>query len=310
MKPTPTAPCSVCGKTIPKGRLMCSADWALVPVAMQRHVWATWSRFQNRKAPGMHPMARLAEYRRAADAATDCVVALLGADATDSTTDLPTTEAHTVTAATKKPRAPRPATIPEGYMQDAQGRLVATDMVKPIDITRDELVKALTAEAKKVSQLLAAFKADVFAQADGFVGLSAAQYGASLGGKKGNVTLHSFDGRYKVLVAVAENIAFDERLQAAKALIDKCIHEWSESARSELQVLVGDAFQTDKAGNINTGRILGLRRHDIQDPRWKQAMQAIGDSLQVVGSKRYVRFYERVGDSDQYVPISLDLASV
>ena len=66
----------------------------------------------------------------------------------------------------------------------------------------------------------------------------------------------------------------------------------------------------DKEGNLNTSRILGLRRVEIQDPRWLRAMQAISESVQVVSSKAYVRLYERVGDSDKYVPIPLDVAGV
>jgi hypothetical protein len=30
----------------------------------------------------------------------------------------------------------------------------------------------------------------------------------------------------------------------------------------------------------------------------------------VVGSKSYIRVYERIGDTDQYRPISLDIAGV
>ena len=70
------------------------------------------------------------------------------------------------------------------------------------------------------------------------------------------------------------------------------------------------AFQTDKEGKINTGRVLALRRLDIRDEKWQKAMLAIGESLQVVGSKEYVRFYERIGNTDQYRPISLDVAAV
>ena len=66
----------------------------------------------------------------------------------------------------------------------------------------------------------------------------------------------------------------------------------------------------DKEGKINTGRVLSLRRLDIDDDRWKRAMDAISDSIQTVGSKSYVRLYERIGDSEEYVPISLDIAGV
>ena len=54
--------------------------------------------------------------------------------------------------------------------------------------------------------------------------------------------------------------------------------------------------------------VLGLRRLDIQDARWQMAMRAIGEAVQVVSSKASIRIYERVGDSDEFVPISLDVA--
>ena len=111
-------------------------------------------------------------------------------------------------------------------------------------------------------------------------------------------------------IAIAERVQFDERLQAAKQLIDECITEWSQSSRDEIKLLVQDAFQTDKEGKINTGRVLALRRINIADAKWQTAMKAIGESLQVIGSKEYVRFYERVGNTDTYRPIVLDVAAV
>ncbi|HTD05874.1 DUF3164 family protein [Undibacterium sp.] len=200
-------------------------------------------------------------------------------------------------------------TIPEGYMQNAQGHLVPTELVKPIDQMRHNLVLELVLGAKAVRDQLADFKDQVFKDFSAFVTLSAEQYDVALGGKKGNVTLFSYDGKYKVQLAISENIVFDERLQAAKALIDECISEWSVGSDPKIQVLVQDAFKTDKEGNINTGRVLGLRRLDIKDDKWKRAMDAIGESLQVVGSKQYIRFYERVGE-DKYMPISLDIAAI
>lgn len=200
--------------------------------------------------------------------------------------------------------------IPEGFWKDAKGCLVPESMIKPIDRTRDELARDLGQRAKAMSAALRDFKTTVFNEINAFVDLSAEQYDVKLGGKKGNLTLYSFDGAIKIQVAIAEHMVFDERLQAAKHLIDECIVEWSQGSRDEIKVLVQSAFQTDKEGKINTGRVLALRRLDIRDEKWQKAMQAISESLQVVGSKEYIRFYERVGDSDQYQPISLDLAAV
>ncbi|MFJ4141450.1 DUF3164 family protein [Pseudomonas sp. NPDC089734] len=198
--------------------------------------------------------------------------------------------------------------IPEGFWQDAQGRLVHENLIKPIDAERDRLVRDLVDRASKLNAELIAFKAAAFGDIEAFVELSAEQYDVKVGGKKGNVTLYSFDGRFKILRAVQESIAFDERLQAARALIDECLRDWTEGARPEVATIANDAFRTDAQGEIRTARVLALRRLDIKDERWQLAMKAIGEACQVVGSKSYIRVYERIGDSDQYRPISLDIA--
>ncbi len=200
--------------------------------------------------------------------------------------------------------------IPAGYRRDAQGRLVHEEQIKPVDKLRDELVLALVDRARTTHEALVQYKATAFGEIEAFLDLSTQEYGAKIGGKKGNVSLLSFDGRYKIQRAVQESISFDERLQAARALIDECLREWTEGARPELATLVNDAFRVDTKGEIRTARVLALRRLDITDARWLRAMDAIGDACQVVGSKSYIRVYERIGDSDQYRPISLDIAGV
>ncbi|MNF63356.1 hypothetical protein D3C84_450570 [compost metagenome] len=200
--------------------------------------------------------------------------------------------------------------IPAGYRQDAQGRLVHESLIKPIDQARDKLVLELVEKAKHVHQVLADFKESAFGDVAAFVDMSVEEYGVKRRGQKGNVSLLSFDGRYMIKKAVQESIAFDERLQAARDLINECLSDWTEGARPEIVTLVNDAFRTDTKGEIRTARVLALRRLEINDERWQRAMKAIGEACQVVGSKDYIRVYERDGDSDQYRAISLDIAGV
>jgi hypothetical protein len=200
--------------------------------------------------------------------------------------------------------------IPSGYWPDAKGALIPESMIKPIDRERDCLVKNLVTKAVELNQAMANFKAAAFGDIQAFIELSLEQYDTSMGGKKGNITLYSFDGRLKVQRAIQEHISFDERLQAAKALIDECLKDWTAQAAPELKAIVNGAFDADKQGNISTGRVLGLRRLDIKDERWVKAMTAISEAVQVVGSKSYIRIYERIGNTDQYRPIPLDIAAV
>ncbi|THA08327.1 DUF3164 family protein [Rodentibacter pneumotropicus] len=196
------------------------------------------------------------------------------------------------------------------YWRDDKGNLTPDELVKEIDKERDALVQEWIGKGKKVSQAIGEFKGGVFDDIQAFIELSAEKYQAKVGGTKGNITLFSYDGKYKIQRAINDHLQFDERIQAAKVLIDECLNEWSEGSRPELKALIERAFNVDKEGNLNTSRILGLRRVDIQDERWQNAMQAISESVQVVSSKAYVRLYERVGESDQYVPIALDVAGV
>lgn len=199
--------------------------------------------------------------------------------------------------------------IPAGFRQNRHGHMVPESQIKAIDRARDELVLEKIARALALREQLRNFKRSTFDDIAAFVQLSAEQYGARLGGDKGNVTLLSFDGRYKIIRAIQDNITFDERLQAAKALIDECLNDWTEGARDELRTLVNNAFRVDQDGNIKTGEVLSLRRLQFDDERWQQAMVAISDAVTVVGSKTYVRFYER-DELGQYQPISLDMAAV
>ena len=198
--------------------------------------------------------------------------------------------------------------VPEGYMKDGQGRLIPIDMIKPVDKARDDIVKEIVDKALVVAGAIAEFRHKALGDIEAFVQLSAEQYDVTMGGEKGNVTLRSFDGEYKVERRIDENLVFDERLQVAKSLIDECIHRWAKDSDPRIQVLINDAFQVDKEGSINTGRVLSLRRLNIPDPKWQEAMKIIGESLQVDGSKTYIRIYKR-GKDGKYEHISLDVAA-
>jgi len=211
---------------------------------------------------------------------------------------------------TKKQTAkPNGKAAEAGFMTDSQGRQVPVDMVKEIDKQRDATVRRIADEAVKMKGVLAEFKNKIRDDIMSFVELSASQFNVKWGGKKGNIALTTYDGKYRLIISMNDNITFDERLQVARELIGKCIEKWSDGARSEIRVLVNDAFQVDKQGKISTARVLGLRRLDIQDKDWQKAMTAITESVQITGTKQYLRVYER-DESGEYQMIPLDVAAL
>lgn len=200
-------------------------------------------------------------------------------------------------------------TIPDGYWRNAEGSLIPISKVKPIDKERTRVVADLCEQAKKESARLLGFKLSATEHINAFIERSLNEYEVKTGGAKGNVTLFTFDGRFKIVRQMQETVSFDERLQAAKALIDECVKTWSKGSNDNIKALVNNAFQVDKQGKISTGRVLGLRRIDIRDEAWLRAMQAISDSMRVSNTKPYIRFYER-DEAGQYQPINLDVAAL
>lgn len=202
-----------------------------------------------------------------------------------------------------------PVANPDDWMQDAKGRWTPKASVKAVDMARHELVLELVERARKTSTILSAFKRDAMGDVKAFIQLSAEQYGVKISGAKGNVTLLSFDGKYKIVRSTNERLVFDERLQVAKSLIDDCIKEWSGGTDDKLRALVNHAFQVER-GEVSTARVLSLRQLAIDHPKWAEAMRAITDSFHVAETRAYLRFYERNDETGEYVPISLDLASI
>lgn len=205
---------------------------------------------------------------------------------------------------------PQPNQIPEGYMQNASGHLVPVAQVREHDKLRDEVATRLVARARQLNDMLAAYKKQALEEISDLIQISADKYDVTIGGRKGNVTVMSYDGRYKIQRHIADRIRFSEELEAAKVLINNCIDRWSQGANDNIRALVDRAFRTDTNGEIKTASVLELLRLEIDDAEWKKAMEAIKDSIQTTGTSTYVRVYERVGESNQYQPIPLDLASV
>ncbi|AAN53726.1 DUF3164 family protein [Shewanella oneidensis MR-1] len=199
--------------------------------------------------------------------------------------------------------------IPAGYRKNAVGDLVHEDRIKPVDKLRDEVVKAIVDNAKLLRQSMTEFKLTTMANINDFVELSSSEYGTKFGGAKGNILLTSFDGQYQVRRAVGEHRVFDERIQTAKTLIDDCIKSWSGGADTRLMAMVEHAFRVNQQGRIDVNQVLSLRQLDIDDPKWKQAMDAIADAIQITGTSQYLRLYERQPNG-KYTQLPLDISTL
>lgn len=195
------------------------------------------------------------------------------------------------------------------YWTNSDGGLIPGTAVKATDKLQDELVRKIVGFALPLSAQVARFRQHSFDDVDIFVQLLEQEYGAKRGGSKGNLTFTSYDGLLKIVVAVSDTIVFGPELQTAKGIVDECLLEWSATSRDEIRTLITRAFDTDTQGRINRAGLLSLLRLDFTDERWKEAMRAIKDSIRTVGSKRYIRMYQRSHAQGRWEAITIDVSA-
>ncbi|MGP4671762.1 DUF3164 family protein [Agrobacterium salinitolerans] len=194
------------------------------------------------------------------------------------------------------------------FMHNAKGGLDPIGNVKDQYKLEDQTVRKCIDFALNLNAQLSRFRGHTAADLAALDALLGEKYNVTIGGKKGNRTYQTYDGLMKIQVQVSDLISFGPELQVAKALIDECLTEWSADSRPEIQSIVTRAFNTEKEGQVNRADVFMLLKLEIEDPRWKKAMDAVRDAIRVTGSKEYVRFYKRTSIDADWQAITIDLA--
>jgi len=206
----------------------------------------------------------------------------------------------------------------EPMWKNAQGHLVPLSQISDADQMKDEVTNRLAVEAENVQAVISAFKARAMAEMNAAKALIFEKFGAKIGGAKGGFSIKSFDGSCEAEVSVAERVSFGIELQAAKALIDECIESWAKEGDLDprIRTLVEHAFQVNKAGRIDTQRVLGLRKLPMKDrdgnpdAGWARAMDAVTEALNVDGTATYLRFYRRNPKTHRREQIALNFSDL
>jgi len=200
----------------------------------------------------------------------------------------------------------------KGWWLDKKGDAFHPDNVKAVDSIKDKLVEKLLDKSYLIQDTLSDFKEQSFKEVENYYSLLLETYDidGKKNSKKGNLTLENFSGTKKVVINVADRIAFDEKLNIAKLKIDEYLHEITKDSSSDVQTLITKAFEVDKKGDVNAKKILALKSYDIKHKLWVEAMGIIAEATEIVSSKNYIRFYTRESIEEAYVQVSLDLAGV
>ncbi len=197
-----------------------------------------------------------------------------------------------------------------GNWIDSTGTPVPPKYIDPVDKKRDQLVEKQLKAAMLMQERLAAFKKAVLDDIAKYLDWLAAKHGEENLSPGGNYMLTGFSGNKRVQIKVNKVIEFDERLQLAKKKIDACLERWSQGANDNFKVVVFDAFKVDRKGNVDTKRILGLRKLKIKDAEWVAAMELISEAVTITGNRSYLMFQIKPDKDAEWEAVRLDLAGV
>ena len=200
--------------------------------------------------------------------------------------------------------------IPPGYWKNAKGDLIKAENVSARERDMDEVVRKIHGFGADLSGTMWRFREYTMRDIALYCDRLIKSYGAAPRGKKGNVTLTSFDGCIRVTLSIADVVEAGPEILAAQTLIEECIDEWSKNAQINLRALVKQAFQQDACGRLSVAQLLNLKRIEIDDDKWRRAQGAIGDALRPAGRAEYVRIYTRQAATDPWEQLPLHLAQV
>ena len=196
--------------------------------------------------------------------------------------------------------------VKERTLTDAQGREIPVKVLHTEIVEKDAAVKKAMDCAIKLQERILSDKQKMIQIIENYLNDAARRNGLEW---KGNALLISFDEKYRIEMRFREKIQFGIELQLAKQKIDECLKAWSADSNVNLRAIISEAFLVDKKGEIAKYRILRLRRYNIKDQTWKEAMELIDQAIQVVATKQYINFYER-DESGQFRQIILNFPAL
>ena len=197
------------------------------------------------------------------------------------------------------------------HLIDARGALVPIEVIKARDLIIDQETRSLVAGAQALSAQIAAFRREAMNSIQALQELLLQDYGAKAGGKKGNITLTSYDGLLQVKVRIQDVFTYGPELQVAKTLVDECLTDWTADSSPKIRALINDAFRVDKEGQVSRSALLALLRLEIEsEPRWDRAMDAIRDAERATSSREYILFYRRPSTKAAWAQVPLDVAAL
>ena len=197
------------------------------------------------------------------------------------------------------------------HLENSYGQMIPTARIRDDIVFRHQTATALIAGARGLHEFMRTRKEQFFDDVDAFIDLTLERYKARLGGRRGGIVITNFNETMKVEVSTADYLRVNEAITAAQALMNEVLDDVGEGANDDVRALLANAFVRDeKTGRLNIQRLQETRRVKLSHPKWQDVQNAIADSLEWAGSRRYIRFHVRKDANARWEQINLNFSSL
>lgn len=171
---------------------------------------------------------------------------------------------------------------------------------------RNDSVKEIVQKAIDVNGILSAFKAESFTGIETLYEMLQEHSDRHANGK-GNVTLDTSDGKYRVVFRRSDQTRFDERATQAEAhVLDFLTSEYPEG--SNTSKLIRSLLERKK-GALDKNLVLKLigMKNDFENEHWRKGIELLQESIVPDYTKYYAEYFYR-NEENEWIPIVLSFS--
>lgn len=182
---------------------------------------------------------------------------------------------------------------------------------KEYENNRELLIKSSMTIAQRIHDDMKSFKQDLFKGVENFYDLMK-EYGDVKKMNKGNFSIKSHDGQFKLEVSKNITFAFDERGDQAETLVKEFLQDKIKKNDKVAYELITSLLERDKkSGKFDPRNIHKLYAYEtkFQDERFQKAMRLFKEAYTEQKTCQYVRFFQ-MNDNGKYEAIGLNFSSI
>lgn len=172
---------------------------------------------------------------------------------------------------------------------------------------RDDCVTEIVQKALAINEILKAFKTESFNGIE-TVYKMLQEHSQRHANGKGNVTLDTSDGKFRIVFKRSDNTRFDERASQAEAhILDFIANRWGNKDDADSKFI--KRMLERKNGKLDKNRVLDMisMKDNYQDEHWQKGIELLQESIVPDSTKFYAEYYYR-SDEAEWLPIVLNFA--